>query len=109
MRVGAPDEASNELNFAMVVPPCGLLVGFVPAVAKLHTPLVPETCVVTQPVPLSKPFEKSVAGPPPQDAVKLMPVTFAPVTDTDWLAGENVQPDLLGVTVYVPLARPEMV
>src|ERR1051325_2879491 len=98
MRVCAPAEASNELNLAMELPPCGLLVGFVPAVARLHTPLVPETCAVTQPVPLSKPLEKSVV-PPPQLAVKLMPVTFAPLTDTDWLAGENVQPLLLGVTV----------
>ena len=40
------------------------------------------------------------------DAVKLTPVTFAEVIVTELEAGENVQPLLLGVSVYVPAARP---
>jgi hypothetical protein len=39
------------------------------------------------------------------DAVKLMPVTLADVIVTEVDVGENVQPLLLGVTVYVPAAR----
>jgi hypothetical protein len=39
------------------------------------------------------------------DAVKLMPVTLAEVIVTEVDVGENVQPLLLGVTVYVPAAR----
>jgi len=35
----------------------------------------------------------------PQVAVKLTPVTLAEVMVTELEAGENVQPDLLGVTV----------
>lgn len=38
-------------------------------------------------------------------AVKLIPVTLADVMVTELDAGENVQPLLLGVTVYVPAAR----
>src|ERR1051326_499906 len=107
MRVCAPLDASYELNSASCVPPCGLFVGSVPEVTIVHAPVVPETCAVAHPVP-SKPSEKSVVLVL-QLAVKLIPVTFAPLTDTDWLAGENVQPLLLGVTVYVPLARPLIV
>ena len=43
-----------------------------------------------------------------QFAVKLIPVTFAEVIVTELDAGENVQPLLLGVTVYVPAAKPEI-
>ena len=39
------------------------------------------------------------------EAVKLTPVTFAEVIVTELEVGENVQPLLLGVTVYVPAAR----
>jgi hypothetical protein len=92
------------LNFAIEVPPCGLQVGSVPDVTNVQAPAVPETCAVAQPVLLSNPFEKSV-WLVLQLAVKLMPVTFAPVTLTDCDAGEKVQPLLLGVTVYVPFAR----
>jgi len=38
--------------------------------------------------------------------VKLTAVTFAPLTVTGWLVGENVKPAFDGVTVYPPLARP---
>ena len=38
--------------------------------------------------------------------VKFWPVTFAPLMVTVLLVGLNVYPVLLGVTVYVPLARP---
>jgi hypothetical protein len=44
-----------------------------------------------------------------QFAVKLMPVTFAEVMVTALEAGENVQPVFVGVTVYVPAARPAIV
>ena len=79
-----------------------------PEVGKVQAPAVPETCTVAQPLPaLSKPFEKSVV-PLPHVAMKFCPVTFAPLTVTERLAGENVQPLFVGVTVYVPLARPAM-
>ena len=39
------------------------------------------------------------------EAVKLTPVTLAEVMVTELDVGENVQPLLLGVTVYVPAAR----
>jgi hypothetical protein len=39
-------------------------------------------------------------------AVKLIPVTFTPFTVALRLAGLNVYPVLLGVTAYVPLAKP---
>jgi hypothetical protein len=39
------------------------------------------------------------------EAVKLTPVTLADVMVTELDVGENVQPLLLGVTVYVPAAR----
>ena len=38
-------------------------------------------------------------------AVKLIPLTLAPFTVTDWLTGANVKPALLGVIVYVPFER----
>ena len=53
---------------------------------------------MVQPVLLSKSFEKSVV-PLPQVAVKFVLVTLAPLTVTEALAGEKVQPLLLGVTV----------
>jgi hypothetical protein len=34
---------------------------------------------------------------------------FAPLTVTDWFKGETIKPDLVGVTVYDPLVRPEKV
>ena len=43
------------------------------------------------------------------EAVKLIPVTLAEVMVTELDAGEKVQPLLLGVTVYVPAARFEIV
>jgi len=43
------------------------------------------------------------------DAVKFTPVTLADVIVTELEAGENVQPLLLGVTVYVPAARLDIV
>ena len=43
------------------------------------------------------------------EAVKLIPVTLAEVIVTELDAGEKVQPLLLGVTVYVPAARFEIV
>ena len=72
--------------------------GSVPEVTKVQAPPVPATCTVAQPVLLSKPFEKSVVGPL-HEAVKFCPVTFAPLTVTEMLSGENVQPLLVGVTV----------
>jgi hypothetical protein len=39
-------------------------------------------------------------------AVKFTPVTFARLTVTFWLTGLNVNPVLLGVSVYVPLGNP---
>jgi hypothetical protein len=36
-------------------------------------------------------------------------VAFAPLTVTAWLAGVNVKPALVGVTVYEPFAIPEKV
>ena len=41
-------------------------------------------------------------------AVKLTPVTFADAIVTELEAGENVQPLLLGVTVYVPAGKPDI-
>ena len=35
---------------------------------------------------------------------KAATVTLAPLTVTGWLAGMNVNPALVGVTVYEPLA-----
>src|SRR5436190_23320156 len=104
MRVWCPLVASYELNFPMYVPPCGLSVGFVPDATRVHAPVVPEICTVAHPVALSNPFENSVELL--QFAVKFCPVTFAPLTVTLRLAGENVQPLFVGVTVYVPFARP---
>src|ERR1043165_2016768 len=104
MRVCDPAADVYELNFTNWLPPCGLAVGSVLEVTNLQEPGVPETCAVAQPLLDSKPFEKSV-WLLLQLAVKLMPVTFAPLTVTDCDAGENVQPLLLGVTVYVPFAR----
>ena len=43
------------------------------------------------------------------EAVKLIPVTLAEVMVIELDAGEKVQPLLLGVTVYVPAARFEIV
>ena len=59
--------------------------------------------------PDSKPgFWRSCWEPVPQLAVKFTPVALGPrITDRD--AGEKVQPDLLGITVYVPAARPVIV
>ena len=42
-------------------------------------------------------------------AVKFTPVTFDDVIVTELETGENVQTDLVGVTVYVPAARPATV
>ena len=42
------------------------------------------------------------------DAVKFTPVTLEEVMVTELDVGENVQPLLLGVTVYVPAARLEI-
>jgi hypothetical protein len=92
----------------MPVPPCGDVVGKVPEVTNVHAPAVPETCAVAQPVLLSNPFEKTIV-PPLQLAVKFWPVMFAPLIVTDALAGENVQPLFVGVTVYVPFTRPLIV
>jgi hypothetical protein len=39
-------------------------------------------------------------------AVKFGTVAFAPLTVTAWLAGLNVYPLRLGVTVYDPFANP---
>jgi hypothetical protein len=39
-------------------------------------------------------------------AVKLIPVTLAPFIVAFWLVGLKVYPVLLGVTAYVPFARP---
>src|SRR3954468_12438203 len=107
MRVCEPLAESYELNRARSLPPCGAMTGCVPAVTIVHAPAVPATCAVAQPVMLSNPFEKSVDGAL-HVAVKLLPETFAPARVTERLAGENVQPLLVGVTVYVPLARPLM-
>lgn len=41
----------------------------------------------------------------PVDAVKLTPVTGAPLTITCWLGGVKVTPLLLAVIVYEPLVR----
>lgn len=38
--------------------------------------------------------------------LKFTPVIPVPATVTDWLPGENKNPVLLGVTVYVPLPKP---
>ena len=57
-------------------------------------------------VPALPEIEYVVTG---QLAEKLTPLTFAPLTVTEELAGVNVQPLLEGVTVYVPFARPESV
>jgi hypothetical protein len=43
----------------------------------------------------------------PQEAVKFA-VTFAEVIVTELEAGENVQPVFVGVTVYVPGAKPDI-
>jgi hypothetical protein len=93
----------------MYDPPCFEHVGYVPDVTCDHVPAVPEVSVCAQPVVASKPFEKSVTGPPEAVPVKFLPVWLAPLIVTLRLAGENVYPLLLGVTVYVPLARPEIV
>ena len=69
---------------------------------------MPETFANDQPA-LSKPSVKSVTAPPPQVAVKFLPVTLADVTVTDALVGLKVQPLFVGVTVYVPAARPVIV
>ena len=53
-------------------------------------------------------FASMLRGPadPVEDwAVKLIPLTFAPLITTDWLWGVNVYPFFDGVTVYVPLVR----
>jgi hypothetical protein len=39
-------------------------------------------------------------------AEKFTPVTFAPFTVAFWLTGLKVYPARLGVTVYVPFAKP---
>jgi len=44
-------------------------------------------------------------GPPTDE--KFTPVTLVPFTVAFRLAGVKVKPALVGVTVYVPLARPE--
>jgi hypothetical protein len=44
--------------------------------------------------------------PPFAVAVKLIPVTSAPLTVAFWLVGLNVYPARLGVTAYDPLAKP---
>jgi hypothetical protein len=49
----------------------------------------------------------SCVSPLPHDAEKFA-VTFAEVIVTELDAGVNVQPDLLGVTVYVPAAKPDI-
>jgi hypothetical protein len=38
--------------------------------------------------------------------VKLTPVWFVPLNATLWLTGVNANPDLFGVTAYVPLGNP---
>jgi len=50
----------------------------------------------------------SAVSPPPQAAVKFLPVALGP-TVTLSVAGVKVQPLLDGVTVYVPAARPARV
>jgi hypothetical protein len=40
-------------------------------------------------------------------AVKFTPVTDAPLTLTDAVAGENTYPDRLGATTYAPFLSPE--
>jgi hypothetical protein len=66
-----------------------------------------EPAVTVAPVVPALPLIVNVGAE--QVAVKLMPVTLADVIVTDCEAGENVQPLLLGVTVYVPAARLEIV
>ncbi len=90
----------------MYEPPCTEQVGYVPEVTSDHAPDVPETCAVAQPVLLSNPLLNNVAPPPDAVEVKLTPVWLAPLIVTLALAGLNVYPERLGVTVYVPFARP---
>lgn len=45
------------------------------------------------------------AGPAGPEALKLIALCEAPLMVTFWLAGENVVPLLVGVTVYVPFDR----
>lgn len=44
-------------------------------------------------------------GPAAPEALKLIALWEAPLIVTLWLAGENVIPLFVGVTVYVPLER----
>jgi len=71
-------------------------------------------------VAVAAPLKATVAEAPPVSvpdilhtavavAVKFIPVIFAPFTVTLRFAGVNVKPALVGVTVYVPLARLENV
>src|SRR5919198_49517 len=90
---------------------------YVPLASPVNVKL-PDASAVTVPVaaPLSvtavpAPFAAGLTVPEmfhvgTGDTVKLTPVTFAPLTVTDWLAGLNVKPVFDGVTVYVPLANP---
>ncbi len=57
-------------------------------------------------IPKNPPKLFRKGGPLEEDAVKLAAVWFEPLTVTCVLAGENVNPDLLGVTLYDPFARP---
>jgi hypothetical protein len=57
---------------------------------------VADPAVTVAPVVPALPLIENVGAV--QDAVKLTPVTLAEVIVTELEAGENVQPDLLGVT-----------
>ena len=81
----------------MPVPPCGLMLGKVPEVTNVQLPAVPEVSTTVQPVLLSRPLLKRVELP--QVAEKVWPPTFAPLMVTERLAGANVQPLFVGVTV----------
>ena len=66
-----------------------------------------EPAVTVAPVVPTLPLMVNVGAV--QEAVKFTPVMFAEVIVTELEDGENVQPLLLGVTVYVPAARALMV
>jgi hypothetical protein len=63
-----------------------------------------EPAVIVAPVVPALPLIENVGAV--QLAVKLTPVTLADVIVTELEDGENVQPLLVGVTVYVPAASP---
>ena len=70
-----------------------------PEVTCDQVPAVPEVSTWDQPDVESNPLVKSVVVPPVAVAVKFLPVWLAPLMVTAMLAGLNVKPLLLGVTV----------